>query len=177
MLPVFDLLQRINRSDFPFLVVGGHAVILHGIPRFTRDLDLLIPENSIESWLTLLGKLGYQSYHRSEAFVQLEASAQGALPPVDLMIVDSTTWSKLLEKSLEQNSGAGGVLPVPHPWHLIAMKLQAASAPTRRGSAVDWSDILQLILSCSINIADPEFRAIVLKYGGDSALQRIDEAK
>jgi hypothetical protein len=50
--PDFDDVARLagelNRLDAKYLVVGGFAIIRHGYPRLTTDIDLLIetsPEN------------------------------------------------------------------------------------------------------------------------------------
>lgn len=56
-----------------YLAVGGVAVVLHGVPRFTADLDLAIdlsPEN-VTAALRVLGSLGY----RPRVPVPLEAFA------------------------------------------------------------------------------------------------------
>ena len=41
-----DILQGLNRAGVKYLVIGGVAVIYHGVPRGTFDLDLSV-------WLTL----------------------------------------------------------------------------------------------------------------------------
>ncbi len=56
---VFDALQR---GRVRYLVVGGVAVVLHGHPRFTADLDLVVsldPGNARAAILALAG-LGYR---------------------------------------------------------------------------------------------------------------------
>jgi len=37
-----DLLCAFNANGVEYLVVGGHAVNVHGVPRLTKDLDVLI---------------------------------------------------------------------------------------------------------------------------------------
>jgi Nucleotidyl transferase of unknown function (DUF2204) len=37
-----DLLSEFNRHNVEYVIVGGVAVSAHGIPRYTKDLDLLI---------------------------------------------------------------------------------------------------------------------------------------
>lgn len=43
--PVFirDLLRALADAKVPYCVVGGVAVNLHGIPRMTYDVDLVVP--------------------------------------------------------------------------------------------------------------------------------------
>jgi hypothetical protein len=56
---IFDALQR---GRVRYLVVGGVAVVLHGHPRFTADLDLVValdPENA-RAAVGALARLGYR---------------------------------------------------------------------------------------------------------------------
>ncbi len=41
---VFDILKNIKS---PYAIIGGHAVAIHGYPRLTDDLDLLVNSNDI----------------------------------------------------------------------------------------------------------------------------------
>lgn len=38
------LLRLLHDADVPFVVIGGWAVITHGFIRFTKDVDVLIPD-------------------------------------------------------------------------------------------------------------------------------------
>jgi hypothetical protein len=56
---IFDALER---GRVRYLVVGGVAVVLHGHPRFTADLDLVValdPGNA-RAAITALATLGYR---------------------------------------------------------------------------------------------------------------------
>jgi Nucleotidyl transferase AbiEii toxin, Type IV TA system len=56
---IFDALQL---GRVRYLVVGGVAVVLHGHPRFTADLDLVValdPENA-RAAIAALARLGYR---------------------------------------------------------------------------------------------------------------------
>lgn len=174
MNAVVEILKRAKQEQLPCLLVGGHAVILYQIPRFTRDIDFVVPDEALDRWLDFLQRLSYRVYHRSGAFIQLEPATPGSMPPVDLMLVDESTWAKLLAQAQERDAGEGMRLSVPHPWHLIAMKLTAAKSVTRRASAVDWSDIFDLIQTCKIDLADLEFRKLVVQFGGEEALDRLE---
>jgi len=37
-----DLLKALHDAKIRYLIIGGYAAIMHGIPRFTKDLDLAI---------------------------------------------------------------------------------------------------------------------------------------
>lgn len=51
-----DLLEALRRHSARFLVVGAHAVAVHGVPRGTQDLDVWVardPENADRVWRAL----------------------------------------------------------------------------------------------------------------------------
>jgi hypothetical protein len=53
-----DLLAALLERGARFLVVGAHAMALHGVPRATGDLDVWIspdPGNAARVWQALLG--------------------------------------------------------------------------------------------------------------------------
>jgi len=52
-----DLLAALAATETRFLVVGAHALAVHGVPRATGDLDVWIeatPENAARVWDALL---------------------------------------------------------------------------------------------------------------------------
>ncbi len=53
-----EVFEALNKNNVRYLVVGGVAVNLHGIPRMTYDLDLMIgldEENIHKTWISLAG--------------------------------------------------------------------------------------------------------------------------
>ena len=53
---LIDLLAEFAAADVEYLLVGGHAVALHGHPRFTKDADVWLrdtPENLRKAILAL----------------------------------------------------------------------------------------------------------------------------
>jgi len=59
----FDLIfTALAKGKVRYLVVGGVAVVLHGVPRFTADLDLVLdltPAN-VTAAMAVLAELGYR---------------------------------------------------------------------------------------------------------------------
>lgn len=43
--PLHEFLHSLNASGVEYVVVGGHAVMLHGYPRSTDDLDILFAQS------------------------------------------------------------------------------------------------------------------------------------
>jgi hypothetical protein len=41
----FEVIEALHNNKIPFLIVGGLAVNLHGIPRVTNDLDIIVSPN------------------------------------------------------------------------------------------------------------------------------------
>lgn len=54
----FELLASLLDHDVRFLVVGAHALAVHGVPRGTQDLDVWVapePVNAARVWEALAG--------------------------------------------------------------------------------------------------------------------------
>lgn len=88
----FDLLAALTAGEVRFLVVGAHALAVHGVPRGTQDLDVWIDpsaDNAERAWRALaafgapLAALGVSldDLQRPDTVVQL------GLPPdrIDLL--------------------------------------------------------------------------------------------
>lgn len=39
-------LKLLDSKHIPFIIVGGAAIALHGIPRSTLDIDIIVPAHS-----------------------------------------------------------------------------------------------------------------------------------
>ncbi len=57
----FEILEALYSKKVKYLIVGGLAVNLHGIPRVTQDIDIIISmeKENIFNLLELLKDLGY----------------------------------------------------------------------------------------------------------------------
>lgn len=105
-----DLLHELLTGGARFLVVGAHAMAVHGVPRGTQDLDVWIdprPENAGHVWNALaafgapLGALGIgpDDLQRPDVVIQL------GLPPnrIDLLTTITgvpdfdTAWAERVE--------------------------------------------------------------------------------
>ncbi|HAR44740.1 MAG: hypothetical protein A2X56_13395 [Nitrospirae bacterium GWC2_57_13] len=62
MLDYLGIFKRFNEEGIRYIVVGGMAVNLHGIPRMTYDIDLLLDmdDRNIESFIQLLTGWGFK---------------------------------------------------------------------------------------------------------------------
>jgi len=57
-----EVFRSLNEREVKYLVVGGIAVNLYGVPRMTADLDMMLeiePEN-LSGFITAISELGYK---------------------------------------------------------------------------------------------------------------------
>ncbi|MBF0104237.1 MAG: hypothetical protein HQM16_02810 [Deltaproteobacteria bacterium] len=56
-----EFLELLNRHNCKYVIVGGYAVIFHGYPRFTGDIDIYyqLGEQNTKSLLTALKEFGF----------------------------------------------------------------------------------------------------------------------
>ena len=86
-----------------FLIIDGHAVNSHGYHRTTLDIVVLIREDQLAAWKELATRLGYIWGHEAKAFAQFKEPEGTDQFPLDLMIVDASTFGKLMQKSATQD--------------------------------------------------------------------------
>jgi hypothetical protein len=57
----FDLLKEFYEGKIKYLIVGGLSVNLHGIPRVTQDIDIIISldHENVTAVVSIMKKLGY----------------------------------------------------------------------------------------------------------------------
>lgn len=89
-----DMLRALVESNVEFVVVGAHAMAVHGVPRATGDLDVLVrpsPRNAAKLWDALLRFGAPVEAHgvRSEDFIEPGAVYQIGLPPCRIDVLTS----------------------------------------------------------------------------------------
>ncbi len=57
----FELLQKLSEHNIEYLIVGGLAVNLYGVPRVTQDIDIIIAfeKSNLVRLRNVLKELGY----------------------------------------------------------------------------------------------------------------------
>ena len=89
-----DLLAAFLGADVRFLVVGAHAMAVHGVPRATGDLDVWIapdPENADRAWSAVVrfgAPLSSMGVTRAD-FGRPDQVVQVGLPPRRIDILTS----------------------------------------------------------------------------------------
>jgi hypothetical protein len=107
-----EFIELLNSNGVKFLVVGGHAVALHGYPRFTGDLDVWIatdPENAVRVAKVLsdfgFGSLGFSA----RDFTRPGYAIQLGRPPyrIDLLTsIDAVTFARAYPRRRTVRAGA-----------------------------------------------------------------------
>lgn len=159
---VAKIVEQAAAAGLPFLVIGGHAVNAHGYPRTTADIDLLVREDDRRAWDELIVPLGYRTYQMRRAFQMYNPIAR-EIPPLDLMLVDAGTFSKLASAAGTRRLDDASV-QVPSLLHLIALKLHALKNGSADRRNIDLSDIATLLAVNHVDLASAEYAEIIERY-------------
>ncbi len=148
MLNLYDefksLIVKLDEMDIEYAVCGGLAMAVHGFPRATIDIDLLVPEESLDGALSAADQLGYtiKAMPMKFAVGKIEMRRVSKLDPesgdaltLDLLLVTPyvrEVWESRLEAQWENQK-----LSVVSRAGLIALK-------SLRKSEQDIADIKRL---------------------------------
>jgi hypothetical protein len=106
-----ELLELFNANHVEYLIVGGYALALHGSPRYTGDIDILIKpdQKNAERILKSLDTFGFGSIGlREEDLTTPEKVIQLGYPPVRIDIMTSlsgVTWEEAYKSRVSGNYG------------------------------------------------------------------------
>ena len=53
------MVSALGRAEVPYALCGGLAVVLHGYPRLTRDIDLVIRSRDLDAARAVLASVGF----------------------------------------------------------------------------------------------------------------------
>jgi hypothetical protein len=138
-----EAVRRLRERGTPFALVGAAALALHGVPRSTRDLDLLTTDArclDADFWRALGTGAIEVTVRRGDADDPLAGvarlrPAEGA--PVDV-VVGRSGWQAGVVERARPATVDEVVVPVAQPADLVLLKLFA-------GGPQDLWDIAQLL--------------------------------
>lgn len=128
-----EFIELLQSNSVEFLVVGAHALAVHGRPRYTGDIDIWVrPEPSnFARLIRALDAFGFAALGVSaEDFMAPQAMVQLGYPParIDLLTsIDGVTFEDCFAHRLDVMI-AGTLLPVISIDDLIRNKLAAGRA-------------------------------------------------
>ena len=131
--------NNLSEKQIPFCLIGAMALGIYGLPRYTSDIDLLTEENFWPKIASLMGRLGYECYQKTDIFAQFD-SELGVYGKVDFMFVSTKDGREIINRSISVKNELFGVIPVIQPSDYVILKLMAiANNPDR--SIKDKSDL------------------------------------
>lgn len=113
-----DILTAFIEHEVRFLVVGAHALAVHGIPRATQDLDVWIdtvPSNAARVWQALVAfgaPLEDLRIHDSD-FLRPDIVVQVGMPPNRVDILTGVTGVAFEDAWLTRTEGTVEDVRVP----------------------------------------------------------------
>jgi hypothetical protein len=128
-----EFIELLRSNAVEFLVVGAHALAVHGRPRYTGDIDIWVrPEpNNFARLIKALDAFGFAALGVSaEDFMAPQAMVQLGYPParIDLLTsIDGVTFDDCFAHRLDVTIG-GTLLPVISIDDLIRNKLATGRA-------------------------------------------------
>jgi len=158
------LSQSASERGLAFLLIGGHAVIAHGHPRNTFDLDLVVP--SARRWRN--GACFVRTHRLHDSIVR------ATFPPIQstgfLTLPLDLHGGRAKKRSTVLQAAAAG-RPVSTGrnahWfclkHLLALKSHAIRQRARREGGEDVDDVIALVRINRVNVAEPEWREPLCK--------------
>jgi hypothetical protein len=169
--PLETIAARAAEKGLTFLLAGGHAVIAHGHPRNTFDLDLIICRDARESWIKVVHEMGYTLHHEGPTFLQFNSPKKEDLP-LDLMLVNGETFARLMAEA-SPVSPSTPQAKVVSLRHLLSLKCHAIKYGHPGRIVKDADDVLQLVLVNGIDINAPEMRELFLKHGTAELYEKV----
>jgi predicted nucleotidyltransferase len=171
-MKILEIIERTSRErDLRFLVIGGHAVNVHGYSRTTCDLDLMIERDQRGPWTDALQSCHYSVGHQHEIFMQFEPPDEHSWP-IDFMLVSAETFSGMWAESVS-TSLDGTPVRIPSLRHLLALKFHVIKQSLRHRSVKDWDDVIRLIDANSIDVRSESFKQLCQRYGNLDTYEQI----
>ncbi|HLE56997.1 MAG TPA: nucleotidyl transferase AbiEii/AbiGii toxin family protein [Rhodothermia bacterium] len=139
----FTLVEHLENRSIPYAVIGGIAMAFHDLPRFTKDIDLLIAPPDLDEIRALFESLGYfessdpWTFRNTKATLYRFAKTQEQdYLVVDVVVGHEQRHRDIIEQAVVEGSEAG---PVP-----IARKEDLIWLKQLRNSDQDQVDIRRL---------------------------------
>jgi predicted nucleotidyltransferase component of viral defense system len=159
-------------SDLQALLIGGHAVNMHGVSRFTEDFDFLVPREKLPAWKDLLATFHFAMFREGPSFAQFAREVEQGPKRLDLMLVNDETFAKLSVRAV----------PLPEPSenlrivsveHLLALKLHVLKQDLDHRRLRDFLDVVDLVKANQIDLQSAEMQEIFKRYGTPELFHKV----
>jgi len=135
---IHALFALLEEKQLRYVVVGGLALVLHGVDRLTADVDLAV-DLSPEAAGQLVEALAEAGYRPAAPVMQVFSywDTTGRRPTIDIFIASPIPFGDLWRDTLRVEISSGLRVPVASVAHLIRLKELA-------GRPQDLADIERL---------------------------------
>lgn len=136
------VVDALDPAERDWAVVGAVALGVHGVPRATLDLDLLVDKKALPRLDNALLGAGYELTHRWEESSHFAGGGPGRCP-VDVLHAHRPHSRRMLAEAEPRDVG-GLTAPVVRREDLIGLKLQGMVNDPER-ERTDAADIRRLL--------------------------------
>jgi hypothetical protein len=158
----------LTAAGIPYMVVGGVAVLVHGVPRVTRDIDVTVQATPERAGAVLDALPGFRSLVEDPAAFAAETRALPVEGPdgtrVDLIFASLPFEEDAIERAREETLGTARVR-VCAPEDLIVMKIiserprdieDVAGIVASNVTSIDRARLDPLIVGLALDLERPE---------------------
>lgn len=143
-----EFLELLNKNNVNYIVVGAWAVALHGRPRYTKDIDVLIARNptNAKNIVTAINEFGFGAVGLGEEdFLKPNFVIQLGFEPNRIDILTAITGVTFAE--VEKNKITKYFQNIPVPLISRADLIKAKQAAGRPQDLADIASLEQLAKS------------------------------
>lgn len=134
--------ELLTKNSICFSLIGGFALSAHGIPRATKDIDLLVDGQHMEKVKKLFTDAGFVVFFESKEVLQLNGPGY-----LDIVFAHRSLSLEMLKNSPLRLAG----VPVVSKEALIGLKIQAYKNDTSR-TLQDKADIQALLKTATVDL-------------------------
>lgn len=122
---LIKIIKILNRHKTKYLLIGGFAAVLYGVPRSTFDIDIAISLDSknIGDTINLLSGLGFSQIPEEESHIKQEhgIALTNDKVEVDLMFIEQPRFDIIYEYHTKL-SYKDTVIKLPNIMDLVSIK-------------------------------------------------------
>lgn len=110
-----EFLKLLNSRGVEYVIVGAHALALHGIPRYTRDIDVFVrvAEDNANKLESVLKDFGFASLQvTAQDFLKPGIILQLGVEPYRIDVITSITGVEFEDAWSNRESGQLDGVPV-----------------------------------------------------------------
>jgi predicted nucleotidyltransferase len=141
-----DAVGAFERADIPYVLIGGLASAVHGRPRTSRDIDVLVRHADARPALAALGGAGFQTEETNPQWIFKATKDDVQVDLIFWLKGDIYLDEEMLERSEECDFDGVSVRVIP-PEDLIVVKAVIHDEQTPR----HWGDALGVIADSELD--------------------------